>query len=259
VYFTIGDETEAKFGRRHFMELSSVFTSSPDFAVIHGNRAIGTLDWLSLAYQDGERKHPVILAGRTWDIEEIDWNRRKVFVSPSTQHGKVRWEGVGRGLSFELAREVRELVLSDSVSERWTRRATDQMAVQREEMQGVAESMGRIVYDAGDDRVHWFTFAGSPLNELLGVHLQTALDLQMTWDDYCVSAPGVTDVQRLLDCARGLLESEDIVAEVPPSDDLAKHLKFSECLPTDLAHRAVLGRLRLEVLTVEHLLAGHDG
>ncbi len=33
--------------------------------------------------QDCERTHPIILAGRNWEIQEIDWKGRKVYVAPS--------------------------------------------------------------------------------------------------------------------------------------------------------------------------------
>jgi len=177
------------------MDLSSVFTSSPDFEVLHGNKSIGALDWLSLAYQDGECRHPVILAGRSWDIEDINWNRRKVFVTPSATQGKARWDGTGRGLSFELAREIHRLILSDSVFPRRTRRAVAQLSEERDLRRNAAESLGRFVHDAGDDRLRWFTFAGAPLNELLGVYLRTQTGKQVTWDDFCLSLPGNSDVQ----------------------------------------------------------------
>ncbi|CAN5296000.1 hypothetical protein BH23VER1_BH23VER1_20990 [soil metagenome] len=64
VYSTFGDEMEKQFGRRHFMELSSVFTTSPTFEVIHGTKQIGTFDWMSLAFQEPDKPHPVVLAGR---------------------------------------------------------------------------------------------------------------------------------------------------------------------------------------------------
>jgi len=47
------------------------------------------------------------------------------------QQGKARWDGAGRGLSFELAREIQCLILSDYVSPRWTRRAVAQVAEAR--------------------------------------------------------------------------------------------------------------------------------
>ena len=254
VYHTIGDEAETQFGRRHFMALSSVFTSSPDFEVLHGSKPLGTLDWLSLAYQDGERRHPVILAGRTWDIGEIDWKRRKVYVTPSAAQGKARWDGSGRGLSFELARENRQILLSDVQSPRWTRRAVGQLSEEREQRRHSAEALGRFVHDAGDDRLRWFTFAGSPLNELVGVYLRTRTGGQVTWDDFCLSLPGSMDVQKVRDLVIELLASPDIVTMIPPSAELLENLKFAECLPPLLAHRAVLGRIRLEMLTADTLL-----
>lgn len=256
VYSTIGDEAEKQFGRRHFMELSSVFTTSPDFEVLHGTKPIGTLDWLSLAFQDKENKHPVVLAGRSWDIEDIEWDRRRVFVVPSKLRGKVRWKGLGRGLSFELTRKIHSLILSEESSDRWTRRAVKELTGQREALRDVAHSLGRFVYDGGDERVFWYTFAGAPLNELLGLYLKSTIgDKAVSWDDFSVSLPGACDLKSIIGHAHELLESDDVIDLIPASQDIIEQLKFSECLPQELAHRAVLGRLDLTGLSVDSLLA----
>ena len=257
VYFTIGDEAEKQFGRRHFMELSSVFTTSPDFEVLHGTKSIGTLDWLSLAFQDTDNKHPVVLAGRNWDIETIEWDRRRVFVVPSKLRGKVRWKGSGRGLSFELTRKIHSLILSEENNTRWSRRAVAEISEQRRALRDIAESLGRFVYDGGEGRLFWYTFAGAPLNELLGVYLKSKLSgQQVSWDDFCISLPGTSDATQIQRDVRELLESDDIVSLIPASEEMIDQLKFSECLPEELAHRAVLGRLDLGGLSVEKLMAG---
>lgn len=38
----IGPETERRFGYRHFMDLTAVFTTAPEFTVLSGRTEIGT-------------------------------------------------------------------------------------------------------------------------------------------------------------------------------------------------------------------------
>jgi ATP-dependent Lhr-like helicase len=40
----IGPEAELRFGRRHFMELTTAFTAMPQFTVINGREEIGRTD-----------------------------------------------------------------------------------------------------------------------------------------------------------------------------------------------------------------------
>ena len=40
----IGPEAERQFGRRHFMEMTAVFTGAPEFTVLHGRTELGRID-----------------------------------------------------------------------------------------------------------------------------------------------------------------------------------------------------------------------
>ena len=40
VWLSMGEEGEKRFGRRRFLELVSVFTSSPDFEMLYGRHPI---------------------------------------------------------------------------------------------------------------------------------------------------------------------------------------------------------------------------
>jgi hypothetical protein len=63
----MGEEGGERFGRRHFLEPVSVFTSSPDFEVLHGNHPIGTLDWLALSSQLSTVTAAPIARGTTFE------------------------------------------------------------------------------------------------------------------------------------------------------------------------------------------------
>lgn len=245
VWLSMGEDGEKRFGWRHFLELVSVFTSSPDFEVLHGNHPIGTLDWLALASQEGGRKHPVILAGRSWNVLEIDWTKRRVFVAPSDERGKVRWHGVRRGLSFVIARRIRQLVLASGDSTRWSARAKAEMATQKEQFYQMASQTGKIYHDAAENRVRWSTFAGTALNEILGSVLARELKQELAWDDFEISFPSSTDVTTIRTIVAEFLSAPDLMERIPASQELLDQLKFSARLPPALAKRAVYGRRNL--------------
>ena len=85
-----GREGETTFGQRNFMELFSVFMSPPLFSVLHGRQELGYVDETTfLGKQDGPRV--LLLGGRSWLVNHIDWQRRFAFVEATDQKGRSRW------------------------------------------------------------------------------------------------------------------------------------------------------------------------
>ena len=57
----IGDAGEGYFGRRHFMDLISVFTSDPVFKVLHGRKELGDVDQITFL-RECRDDQPIILS-----------------------------------------------------------------------------------------------------------------------------------------------------------------------------------------------------
>jgi ATP-dependent Lhr-like helicase len=93
----IGPEAEQRYGHRHFRDLTSVLAADPEFVVLHGRAEVGTVHPLSLVTSvQGPRL--LLLAGRSWRVEHIDWHRRRCHVLPVETGGRVRWQGEPRPL-----------------------------------------------------------------------------------------------------------------------------------------------------------------
>ncbi|MDK1476408.1 DEAD/DEAH box helicase [Streptomyces sp. 549] len=242
----IGQEAERRFGRRHFIELTASFTAPPQFTVLSGRAEIGRMDPAVLTEErPGPRR--LLLAGRSWQVNHIDWGRKRVFVEP-VDSGVAKWSGgTPSGLSHALTRAMREVLLRAGPAVALTRRAESHLREWREE-QGpqLVHPDGTLVTRQGND-VRWWTWAGYRANATLGATL-----------------PSVTDpVQRPTDCWVRL--REDLTPEMwraalataeagpalvlPDVDERAvRGLKFSAALP-----------LRLAVATVAARLADFDG
>src|SRR4051794_13711911 len=91
----IGPPAEGDLGRRHFLELVSVFTSPPLFTVLHGRTEIGMVpdQVLLLTHKGVDRA--LLLAGRSWKVNHLDWKRRVAHVEPVQAAGVARWQGAG--------------------------------------------------------------------------------------------------------------------------------------------------------------------
>ena len=123
---SIGAEGERSFGRRHFMELMSVFTSDPLFSVRHGRTELGLVHPLSFQVR---RDGPVVLllAGRSWEVSHVDWQHRVAYVKASTERGRSRWIGPGAPLSFDLCRAIRRILVEGSLCIDISRRARSKL------------------------------------------------------------------------------------------------------------------------------------
>jgi ATP-dependent Lhr-like helicase len=245
VLLSIGDEGEKRFGRRHFLELVSVFTSPPLFDVVHGSNSIGMVDWLTVALEEGKERRPLILSGRAWDIQNIDFSGRKVFVTPSAAKGRARWYGQGQGLSFEIARSVRELLLSDENSRRWSTRCSKQVGVVRDEYRSKGVDSTCCVSDQSENHMIWWNFVGRFLNEAFASVLETTAGIDAKFDDFSLTAPYETDVTLLSGTIRSMLTDPDALQKLPISKRWLDGLKFSDCLPERLASKSARGRIRV--------------
>ncbi len=167
----------------------------------------------------------------------------------------MRWKGSPRELTFHVARKVREVLLSDTTPDRWSKRATDAITNRREEMGETARMMGHIFSDAGQDRVRWVTFAGAQVNQLLAALLMSELDVEVNWNDFELSIPAHVSPAKIEETFRHLVADGHLLNKLPVSKELVDQLKFSECLPEPLAQEAILSRCDVTPITKENLLA----
>ena len=236
---SIGVEGERSFGRRHFIELMSVFTSDPLFSVRHGRTELGLVHPLSFQVR---RDGPVVLllGGRSWEVSHLDRDRRVAYVKASTEKGRSRWIGPGVPLSFDLCRAIRQVLVEGSLGIDVSKRARTKLDELQRDFSWVDAEGTAVVRDpAGVSR--WWTFAGLRANAILG-ELAGPLRLPTSREDNLAirlrDDVSVEDLKRRLDDLPG--DAPDDV--FPATADGPDSLKFSACLPEALALRTVRRR-----------------
>ena len=155
----IGRAGEAEYGRKHFLELMSVFLSPPLVTVLHGRQELGFVDELTfLGKQAGPRV--LLLGGRAWRVTHVDWARKVAYVEASEALGRSRWKGTGAELKFELCQSMRRVLTSDESSPMWSQRAIDKLSELRSNFDWLdAREPVVLVNESGESE--WWTFAGS--------------------------------------------------------------------------------------------------
>ena len=246
----IGPSAEKAFGHRHFMGMTAVFTAPPQFVVLSGREEIGRTDPMLLT----ERVHGprlLLLGGRSWRVNWVDWKRRRCFVEPAPGGGKARWLTPGvTGASFELSRAVRAVLLGADPPVPLTDRAQRVLAGIRDDKMASVHPGGSVIARSSDD-VRWWTWAGYRANATLAATLSDLVDSTQRFDDAGIRMRG--DLTREM----WKLASADAGERLclPDVDERAlAGLKFSEALPGHLAAATLAARLA-DLQSAAHVLA----
>ncbi|GAA3240209.1 DEAD/DEAH box helicase [Streptomyces lavendulae] len=236
----IGPEAERRYGHRHFMNLTAVFTAPPEFTVFHGRSEIGRTDPDLLTEEiTGPRK--LLLAGRSWLVTYIDWRRRRCFVEPADEGGRARWTGFGaeRVSSFSLTRAARDVLLGEDPPVHLTKRAVARLIQARETHVHTVHPGGTLITRLADGDVRWWTWAGHRANATLAASLPAAVTPQRRFAGHWIRlrddlSPALWQ-SAVADTASGLC--------LPDVDGRAvRGLKFSEALPVRLAEATLAER-----------------
>jgi len=249
-------EGEAKYGRKNFMDLLSVFTSPPFFRVLAGQKELGSVHE-STFYKRDEGPTIIVLAGRSWKTKHLDWRRRVAHVEPAEERGRSRWLGEGQFLSYRVCQSIRRLLATDDNPSIWSQRATAQFNELRTEYPWVSPDATTLVRHPSGE-VRWWTFGGGVANTLLADHLRPKAEVRQ--DNLSLRFPPSLTLKEVEDLIVSL--SVDSIRPVP-AEDVIDGMKFSECLPPQIAAevfcarfndaeavRTIMGEVRREV--VEH-------
>ncbi|MFC4060596.1 DEAD/DEAH box helicase [Planomonospora corallina] len=237
----IGPEAERRFGRRHFMDMTAVFTAAPEFTVLSGRTEIGRTD-PALLTEEVEGPRLLLLAGRTWRVTYTDWRRRRCHVEPADGHGRARWGGTGYGgLSFALCRAMREVLLGADPPVRLSRRAAERLGALRQDEAGSVHPGGTVVTrDPAAGDVRWWTWAGHRANATLAATLEGLAVPGQRVDDVSIRLRGDLTLPRW---RAGTGDAAGRLC-LPEVDGKALHgLKFSAALPERLAVATLAARL----------------
>ncbi|GAB3292685.1 DEAD/DEAH box helicase [Parasphingorhabdus pacifica] len=237
-FLFIGPEAERKFGRRYFSDLTAVFSAPPEFTVLHGREEVGTIgDELLVEETDGPRV--LLLSGRAWQVNHVDWARRRCWVEPSDLTGRAKWTSGGVGLSFALTRGIRTVLLgTNPAGVTLTRRAEKVLDGLRDE-QAVHVSQDSLLFretDSGEFR--WWTWAGSAVNRTLQASLPEIIDPRQRIGDRSLRLLPDLDSREI-----SAAMSEVTVRDPAVSANAVSGLKFSAALPPDLAVATMATRL----------------
>jgi ATP-dependent Lhr-like helicase len=228
----IGPRAEKEFGKRHFMDLLSTFVADLELRVMAGIKEIGFVSPLAIPAGKDREQRPLVLAGRGWFVQHVDWERFTVWVEEIPTKGDVRWPSGAVTQSFEVCQAKREVLLGAVPDVELSKRVPIAMARLLEERAPEVSDNGLVLHARGAGGARLWTWAGLKANATLLAGLG-------------LIASGVENESVLL--PEGITGDDVKAADsdaVPRVDEEAiSGLKFSVALPSDLAVRTLGERL----------------
>jgi len=243
----LGAEGERHFGRRHFQELTAVFSTPRVLTVVHDGAEIGSVDAFFLQQADTGGPVQFTLAGRAWQVERVGWRQGICVVAPASGGAPPRWQGTPRLLHRPLCEAMRAVLCAPEdaapARHRWTRRATERLARIRAEHAHLDLAADPQPLEPEGPRLRWWTFAGGRANNLLAAALRAQLgervsvsNLHVTLADGAASSD--VAVRRAL---QNTVVDDALAARAAPDLARGRLSKFERCLPDSLA-RALTAR-----------------
>jgi ATP-dependent Lhr-like helicase len=228
-----GRQGEKVYGRRNFMELFTVFLVPPVFEVMHGRQHIGSVD--EIVFLTKQQGIPVLLlGGRPWQVNHVEWSRRIAYVEPAKQLGVARWIGGARPVSSRIAATVRALLTSDEERSYWSQRAVTQMRHLRSTSKWLPTDSTCLVPSTGHG-IRWYTFAGTRANLAIATGLQRLLQAPVRSGSISVMIDTGGSVQAVY-AAIEQMRQQPVESLLPEIEEAAiTGLKFSDCLSPSLA------------------------
>ncbi|WP_158726435.1 DEAD/DEAH box helicase [Tomitella fengzijianii] len=239
----IGPEAERRFGRRYFSDLTAVFSAPPEFLVVAGRDEVGTVG-TDMLVEEVEGPRVLLLGGRSWRVTHVDWKRRRCFVDAVDSGGKAKWSGFGMGVSYEIARGMRAVMLGENpVGVTLTSRARGVLADLRESYEPAVSQRGAVVTLPSDTAGRWWTWAGTGANRTLQASLPGVIDPRQRIDEKSMRLiPGLGPLE--LGAAVAELAESGAWQMPAVSRGALAGLKFSVALPEDFARETLGERLR---------------
>jgi ATP-dependent Lhr-like helicase len=231
----IGTEGERLFGRRHFMDVTSLFLTEPLLSVRWGGRLLGQVDPSALSTKDGQRA-VVLLGGQAWAVGDVDWHRKLVWVEPTDDPGRSRWAGAGGALSFEVCRSIRGVLTASPAPPTASRRAAQHLATIREGFASVRDDVTTLERDHARQRSRWWTFAGGRANAELAHRCVRAGLPTSGVDDLGVTIMGMPPIEALRSAAAA--DGDSAIVDPRRLDAI----KFHEAVPDEKLERMVRAR-----------------
>lgn len=237
--YLLGSEVEKEYGYNFLMNFISVFETLPEFSIIHRNKEIGTLQsWFIHTLLKENKSSKFTLAGNTWEIDKIDYDRYRIYVKIAKEGGLANWMGSGLIISYEVAKEMLKVLNSSQDYPYIDSNAKSVLKSTRIEHSAFSIELDEMLIDVVRNGFHIYTYAGHKVNFTLGLIIQHefgfefSIDynkLKVKRDEKKITATHILDLFKRL--KGNTIEIENSIEKALISSKYESHSKFYKHLP----------------------------
>ena len=242
---SLGAKGERIYGRKNFFELYAVFTAPPVMRVLHGKSDVGYVQALFVSMHDpSEGPLCFRLAGRAWEVVEIEWGRGVLRVLPAERGRVPTWLGQPGVLSPAICQAMMDVLVRADDEAKWlTRSAALELQDLREGYGGLLEP-GTAPLEDTPDGVQWHTFAGGAVNRLLATGLKQETGKHWISGNLSVRCKDI-GLAAARDAVHKLADLSWERTAVEAAHGMVRGMisKFQPCLPADAEDRLLAERL----------------
>ncbi len=215
----------------------AVFKDSEDYAVKHESEEIGTI---SSPPPVGDR---FALAGRVWEVEELDLGRRQIYVHPVPGKMQVAWPGEYGELHTKVLEMMRKVLTSDVDYPYLKSNARERLASARRIFQNAGLDKTMLVSLGGNTKC-LFPWLGTRSFRTLRKYLQKNASYfgiyGLEFDgSYYMLFKCDTDAEELLSLIRRKITNDTIdTIDLVGKGECPVFEKYDPCIPPELLRRA---------------------
>lgn len=179
--YILGNQLEEKYEFNLLLNFISVFETIPEFSIIYRNKEIGTLQsWFIYNSLKENKGVKFTLAGITWQVDKIDYEKNKIYVKKAEEGGLPVWFGGGQTISYEVAKQMLHILNSNEEYAYIDNKAKSTLQSMRIEHSALGIKENEIIVDVIKDGFDIYTYAGNKVNFTLGLLINYEYNLDFS-------------------------------------------------------------------------------
>jgi ATP-dependent helicase Lhr and Lhr-like helicase len=215
----------------------AVFADREEYSVKAKNKEIGKIN---IQFEEGDI---FTLAGKTWEVVEIDSTKKIVFVKPSNEISNIKWPGSSVEIHPKIVRKIREILLGDAEYSYLQQNAKVKLEEARETAKNLCLSENYII--ESESGYYILPWTGSAKFELIKSGLMYIYRNHPGKIGIRAVNPYFMKISNFggnIDIEKGMALFEDLKPEmfIRDSKKLRETGKFNKYLPEELLEKAYI-------------------
>jgi ATP-dependent helicase Lhr and Lhr-like helicase len=242
----LGEKGEKYFANRNFLELFSVFETSDQYEVIYNKFSIGVLDSWFVKSKPG--RFLFRLAGKKWQVEEIDDQSKLIYVSLTTDGIPAVWMGGSvTNINYRIAQRIRDIICNEFENRLFNLNEQEYNALAniQKGKSYIRIPKSKLLITKTEEGTTIVTYAGTMINQILSCILTKNKEIRQIDCDHIrlyFKKKSITekDIFDLLNKIRNEIDYSFVYNILIEEIKVWRYSKFAEYIPEELSKKFII-------------------